>query len=83
MRLYMVALAPNRTKVMLYIAERENLGVAMKIEQFVLYMVKGRHRKPEHLARNPFGTVPALELSDGSHLMESLAIVDYLEDKFP
>ena len=27
--------------------------------------------------------MPALELDDGSHLVESLAIVDYLEDKFP
>lgn len=83
MKLYMVPLAPNPTKVMLYIAEREHLGVAMQIEQIVVNTVKGRHREPEHLARNPFGTVPALELEDGSHLVESLAIVDYLEDKFP
>ena len=83
MKLYMVPLAPNPTKVMLYIAEREELGVQMNIEQIVVNTVKGRHREPEHLARNPFGTVPALELEDGSHLVESLAIVHYLEDKFP
>ncbi len=29
----MVPLAPNPTKVMLYIAEREQLGVLMNIEQ--------------------------------------------------
>jgi glutathione S-transferase len=79
----MVPLAPNPTKVMLYIAEREEMGVQMNIEQIVVNTVKGRHREPEHLARNPFGTVPALELEDGSHLVESLAIVHYLEDKFP
>ena len=83
MKLYMVPLAPNPTKVMLYIAEREEMGVQMNIEQIVVNTVKGRHREPEHLARNPFGTVPALELEDGSHLVESLAIVHYLEDKFP
>jgi glutathione S-transferase len=83
MKLYMVPLAPNPTKVMLYIAEREELGVHMDIEQIVVNTVKGRHREPEHLARNPFGTVPTLELDDGSYLVESLAIVEYLEDKFP
>ncbi len=83
MKLYMVPLAPNPTKVMLYIAERAELGVDMHIEQIVVNTVKGRHKEPEHLARNPFGTVPALELEDGGHLVESLAIIQYLERKFP
>lgn len=83
MKLYMVPLAPNPTKVMLYIAEREELGTDMGIEQIVVNTVKGRHKEPEHLARNPFGTVPTLELDDGSYLVESLAIIEYLEDKFP
>ena len=83
MKLFMVPLAPNPTKVMLYIAEREAMGVQMQIEQIVLNTVKGRHKEPEHLARNPFGTVPTLELDDGSFLVESLPIVGYLEDKFP
>lgn len=83
MKLYMVPLAPNPTKVMLYIAEREVLGTQMDIEQIVVNTVKGRHKEPEHLARNPFGTVPTLELDDGSFLVESLAIIEYLEDKFP
>lgn len=83
MKLYMVPLAPNPTKVMLYIAEREQLGTQMDIEQIVVNTVKGRHKEPEHLARNPFGTVPTLELDDGTYLVESLAIIDYLEDKFP
>jgi glutathione S-transferase len=83
MKLYMVPLAPNPTKVMLYIAERAELGLDMGIEQIVVNTVKGRHKEPEHLARNPFGTVPALELDDGTYLVESLAIMAYLEDKFP
>ena len=44
MKLYMVQLAPNPTKVMLYIAEREELGVDMSIEQIVVNTVKGRHK---------------------------------------
>ena len=83
MKLYMVPLAPNPTKVMLYIAERAELGIDMDIEQIVVNTVKGRHKEPEHLARNPFGTVPTLELDNGNYLVESLAIIDYLERKFP
>lgn len=83
MKLYRVALAPNPTKVMLYIAEREELGTEMGIEQVTVNTVKGQHREPDHLARNPFGTVPALELDDGTFIKESLAIIQYLEDKFP
>ena len=83
MKLYMVPLAPNPTKVMLYIAERAELGLDMGIEQIVVNTVKGRHKEPAHLVRNPFGTVPTLELDDGSHLVESLAIVESLEDRFP
>ncbi len=83
MKLYMVPLAPNPTKVMLYIAERAELGTEMRIEQIVVNTVKGRHKEPAHLARNPFGTVPTLELDDGSYIVESLAIMEYLEDKFP
>jgi glutathione S-transferase len=83
MKLYMVPLAPNPTKVMLYIAERAEAGVDMGIEQIVVNTVKGRHKEPAHLARNPFGTVPVLELDDGSFILESLAIIQYLEDKYP
>lgn len=83
MKLYMVPLAPNPTKVMLYIAERAALGCDMGIEQIVVNTVKGRHREPEHLARNPFGKIPVLELPDGRFLIESLTIIEYLEDIFP
>lgn len=83
MKLYMVPLAPNPTKVMLYIAEREESGVNLGIEQIVVNTVKGRHREAAHLARNPFGTVPVLELDDGGFILESLAIIHYLEDRFP
>lgn len=83
MKLYMVPLAPNPTKVMLYIAERAEIGTEMNIEQIVVNTVKGRHREPEHLARNPFGTLPTLELDDGTFILESLAIMEFLEDLFP
>ena len=83
MKLYKVALAPNPTKVMLYIAERAALGADLGIEQITVNTVKRENREPEHLARNPFGTLPVLEMEDGSYIVESLAIIQYLEDKFP
>ncbi len=83
MKLYKVALAPNPTKVMLYIAERAQLGVEMNIEQITVNTVKRHNHEPEHLARNPFGSLPVLERDDGSYIIESLAIIQYLEEKFP
>lgn len=79
MKLYVVPAAPNPTKVMLYIAERDALGDALPVEQIVVNTLKGRHREPEHLARNPFGTLPVLELDDGRFLLESLSIIRFLE----
>ncbi len=42
-------------------------------------LVKGEQRAPEHLARNPQGFVPALDI-DGLRLTQSLAILEYLDE---
>ena len=42
-------------------------------------LVAGDQRTPAHLARNPQGLVPALEI-DGLLLTQSLAIVEYLDE---
>ena len=41
-------------------------------------LVKGEQKSPAHLARNPQGLVPVLEI-DGLRLTQSLAILDYLD----
>jgi glutathione S-transferase len=45
-------------------------------------MTPGEHKQPEHLARHPFGRVPAFE-HDGFALYESQAIIRYLDETFP
>lgn len=43
---------------------------------------KGEQRDPSYLAVNPQGLVPALEI-DGAVMTQSLAICEYLEERFP
>ncbi len=82
MKLYLSQVAPNPTKVMMYIAEREALGVTFDFERVDIELAKGAHRQPDFLALNPFGTVPMLELDDGTRLLQSLSIMDYFDDVF-
>jgi maleylacetoacetate isomerase len=45
-------------------------------------LLENQQRSPEHLARNPQGFVPALEV-DGRVLTQSLAIIDWLDARYP
>lgn len=45
-------------------------------------LLKGEHRTPEYLAVNPQGLLPALEI-DGVVLSQSLAIIEYLDERYP
>lgn len=83
MKLYLLPGAPNPTKVALYVAEKEALGVELGLETKVLNPFKGEQNTPEHLARNPFGALPTLEIDNGPTIFESLPIMEYLEEKFP
>ena len=51
-------------------------------EQVPLNVLSGEPRKPEHLARHPFGKVPVLD-HDGIRILETSAIVRYLNDVLP
>lgn len=83
MKLYMFPVAPNPTRVRLYLAEKAAGGSEIPIEQVTVNLPRGEQRSPEHLARNPLGKLPVLELDDGSYLTESVAIIDYLEELHP
>jgi glutathione S-transferase len=83
MKLYYFQVAPNPTRVRLYLAEKADAGTAIDIEPVVVKLPKGEQKTPEHLARNPLGRLPVLELDDGSFLTESLPIIEYLEELHP
>jgi glutathione S-transferase len=81
--LHFFPVAPNPTKVRLYIAEKEADGATLGIDESLVNLQSGDQKSPEHLARNPLGKLPALELDDGSCVVESLAIIEFLEELHP
>lgn len=44
-----------------------------------MYQDSGLHKTADYTAKNPLQLVPTLELDDGSHIQESLAIIEYLD----
>ena len=83
MELYVTPVAPNPTRVRLYVAEKNAAGAEIGVTEIRINLVKSEQNAAEHLARNPFGRVPVLALPDGSYLGESLAIMEYLEECYP
>jgi len=51
-------------------------------EPAFVHLARGEHRQPEYGALNPQGLVPALE-DNGRLLTQSLAIIEYLEERHP
>ncbi|WP_374146673.1 glutathione S-transferase family protein [Sphingomonas sp. 28-63-12] len=66
--------APNPRRVRMFLAEK-----GLKVRTELLSMLDGDHKKPEFLAINPLGQVPALKLVDGEVITESIAICRFLE----
>jgi glutathione S-transferase len=78
MKLHVFPMAPNPRKVIVYLKEK-----GLDVPLAPVDIMQGQNRTPEFLARNPLGGLPVLELDDGSHLTESLAIMEYFEDLHP
>jgi glutathione S-transferase len=83
MRLFFFPIAPNPTRVRLYLAEKALAGTKIELVEELVDLRAGTQRTPEHLARNPLGKLPVLEVAPGSFLTESLAIIEYLEEIHP
>lgn len=79
MKLYTYAGAPNPRRVHIFLAEK---GLTIPFE--TVDLMTRANRTPEFLEKvNPMGGLPVLELDDGSHLAESVAICRYLEALHP
>ena len=70
--------SPNARRVNLFLAEK---GADLPRED--VNIQSGENLRAEHKTRNPMGRVPVLELDNGEHLSESVAICRYLEGLHP
>ena len=52
-------------------------------ERREVHLVEGAQRSESHLARNPQGFVPALDIGGGHILTQSLAIIEWLDATYP
>jgi len=72
------SIGPNPRVVRMFMAEK---GLSIPTQDVDL--MAGDNRKSDHLARNPHGQMPCLELDNGAFLSEIIPICEYLEDKNP
>jgi maleylacetoacetate isomerase len=52
-------------------------------EPAFVHLAKGEHRAAAYAKVNPQALLPTLELDDGTRLTQSLAIIEYLDEKHP
>jgi glutathione S-transferase len=79
MKIYDSTGAPNPRRVRVFLAEKGINNIPF--EQ--VNIATADNRKPEFLKINPMGGLPVLELDDGTHIAESVAICRYFEETNP
>src|SRR4030095_6098634 len=52
-------------------------------DRVFVHPAKGQHREAKYADVNPQALLPTLELDDGTRLTQSLAIIEYLDEKHP
>ncbi|WP_053213712.1 glutathione S-transferase [Pseudomonas sp. Q12-87] len=67
---------PYPARVRIALAEK---GLLSRVEFVPVDLWKGEHKKPAFLAINYSGTLPVLELNDGTLIAECTAITQYLD----
>jgi maleylacetoacetate isomerase len=55
----------------------------LKYEPVFVHLAKGEHRAGAYPQVNPQALLPTLELDDGTRLSQSLAIIEYVDEKHP
>ena len=76
MKIYDWHTGPYPARVRVALAEK-NLQSRVRFESIDLW--KGEHKTPAFLAKNYSGTLPVLELQDGTLIAECTAITEYLD----
>ena len=76
--MYDFTLAPSPRRVRIFLAEK---GIEVPLVQ--VDIMKNANRTPEFYKKNPSGSIPVLELDDGSCIAESVAICRYFEELQP
>ena len=79
MKLYSAAYAVSPWKVLILIKEKE----IKEIDVIDLDLGKLEHKTSEYKALVPNAKVPALQLDDGTMILETTAICRYLEILYP
>ena len=79
MKIYSSKFAPNPRKVLIYLKEK---GIK-DIEIIDLDLAKLEHKTSEYKAIAPNSRVPALQLDDGTVILETTAMCRYLECLYP
>lgn len=68
---------PNPLRIRIVLAEK-NLG--SQVEFIKIDLPAAEHKQPAFLDINPLGTVPVLQLDDGTNISECTAITEYLDN---
>ena len=79
MKLYDNPMANSPRKVRMFLVEKNITDV----EIVNIDLMQGEHKTPEYRAIAPNSRIPALQLDDGTVVMESTAICRYLESLHP
>jgi len=83
LKLFTQRVAPNPTKLELFLAEKAALGCVIPLERVAVNLMKGEQSSPAIAALNGLQRVPFLQLDDGLVIPESLAIIEYFEERWP
>ena len=76
MTIYDWPTGPYPARVRIALAEK---NLQARVRFIPVNLRKGEHKKPDFLARNYSGTLPVLELEDGTFIAECTAITEYLD----
>ncbi len=77
MKIYDTPGFPNPLRVRIVLAEKNLLA---RVEFINIDLTAAEHKQPAFLAINPTGTIPVLELDDGTYISECTAITEYLDN---